>query len=80
MHVGEPGEEAGAVKVGVRADLEVDADAPRFKSERVVEAGTVAHHRAEHHLVVAALRAAEAAAHPRFQEHRAAFDDTSAEP
>ena len=34
----------------------------------------VAHHRAEHHLVVAALRAAQAAAHPGLHEHGAAFE------
>ncbi len=74
MGVGEPGEEARAVEVGVRADLEVDHDAARGEPQRIVEVRVVAHHGPEHHLVVAALRAAEAAAHPGLQEDRAALD------
>ena len=41
--------------------------------ERIVELRVVAHHRAEHHLVVAALRATESAAHPCFHEDGAPF-------
>jgi hypothetical protein len=54
--------------------LEVDLDAARHQPERIVEARAVAHHRAEHHLVVAALRAAEPAAHPGLEEHGAALE------
>ena len=71
--VGEPGEEAPAVQIGVGAALEIDAGAARHEAERVVEVRVVAHHGAKHHLVVAALRAAEAARHPGLHEHGAAF-------
>ena len=71
--VGEPREEAPAVEVGIRAGLEVDLGPAGDEPQRIVEVGVVAHHRAEHHLVVAALRAAEAAGHPRLEEDRAAL-------
>ena len=72
--VGEPGHEPRAVQVGVRGELEVRPHPARLETERIVEVRAVADHRAEHHLVVAALRAAEPAAHPGFHEHGAAFD------
>ena len=68
VRVGEPGDEARAVEVGVDAHLEVHARAGGDERQRIVEGGAVAHHRAEHHLVVAALRAAQPAAHPRLEE------------
>ena len=43
------------------------------QAERIVEAAVVADHRAEHHLVVRPLRAAEAAGHPGLEEDRDAF-------
>src|SRR6188472_839025 len=75
VRVGEPREKPCAVKIGVRANLEVDLDAARHEAERVVEMRAVAHHRTEHHLVVAALCAAEASAHERLDEHRLTFGE-----
>ena len=73
IRVGEIREEARAVEIRVRRDLKVNLDAARHEPERIVEVCVVAHHRAKHHLVVAALRATESPVHPRFHEHRAAF-------
>ena len=73
MDVREPGEETRAVEVGVHAGLKIDARAARREPKRIVEVSVVADHRPEHHLVVAALRATEPAAHPRLQEDCAAF-------
>ncbi len=67
-------EEARAIEIIVGADLEVDRIAFRLQAERIVEFRVVAHHGAEHHLVISALRAAQAAAHPCLHEHRAAFE------
>ena len=69
----EIGIEARAVEIGVGADLEIHGVAFGLQTNRVEEAGVVAHHRAEHHFIVAALRAAKAAAHPCLHEHGAAF-------
>ena len=67
-------EEAGAIEIFVDPDLEVDRDAFRFQPDRIVEARVVADLGAEHHFVIGALAAAEAARHPGFHEHRAAFE------
>ena len=67
------GEEAGAVEIVVGADLEVDGDALALQAERRIELVVVADLGAEHHFVIAALRAAEAARHPGFEEHRRPF-------
>ena len=69
----EIGIEARAVEIGIGPDLEIDGIAFGFEAHRVEEAGVVAHHRAEDHLVVAALCAAQPAAHPCLHEHGAAF-------
>ena len=69
----EVGEEAGAVEVGIGADLEVDLGAFALQPERREEAQMIMHLGAEHHLVIAALGAAETAGHPGFEEHRASF-------
>ena len=66
--VGEVAHEARAVEVRVHLGLEVDLHALGDEAERVVEARAVLHHRAEHHLVVGALRAALAAGHPGLDE------------
>ena len=68
-----PRDEARAVEVRVRARLEIDKDTPRRESQWIVEMGVVPDHRAEHHLIVAALRAAHSAAHPGLHEHRTAL-------
>src|ERR1700752_2687830 len=47
--------EARAIEISVRAGLEVDLGALGYQSQRVIELRAVLHHRAEHHLVVAAL-------------------------
>ena len=67
------GIEARAVEIGVGADLEIDGIAFRFQAGGIEEMGVVAHHGAEHHLVIAALGAAQAAAHPGFHEDGRAF-------
>ena len=69
----QPREEPRAVEIRVDLELEVDLRAFRHQRERVVERRVVANHRAEDHLVEAALRAADAAGHPRVDEHGAAF-------
>ena len=69
----EIGEEAGAVEVGIGADLEVGLGALAFQPKRRKEAHLVAHLGAEHHFVIGALGAAEPARHPRFEEDRASF-------
>src|SRR5215510_9602454 len=58
--VAEPGNEARAVEVRVDLRLEIDLRAFGRETERIVETRLVLHHRAKHHLVVAALGAAEA--------------------
>ena len=69
----QPGHEARAVQIRVRLELEVDFRAFRDQAQRVVERRVVFHHRAEDHLVVAALRASEAAGHPGIDEDRNPF-------
>ena len=66
--VREVGHEPRAVEVRVHLDLEVGLRAFAREPERVVERRLVLDHRAEHHLVVAALRAPEAGRHPRVDE------------
>ena len=73
---GEVGEEARAVEVGVHADLEVGLGALGLEPERIVDAGAVPHHGAEHHLVPGPLRAAQSAGQPGLEEDR----DALAEP
>ena len=73
MGVSEISGESGAVKVRIRDDLEIDLDAARYEPERIVKMRVVAHHRAEHHLVIAALRSAKSTVHPRLHEYRAAL-------
>ncbi len=68
------GVEARAVEIVVGADLEVDRVAFRFQPQRGVERRVVADLGAEHHLVIGALSAAEAAGHPGLHEHGAAFE------
>ena len=60
----EVADEAGAVEVGVDPHLEIDRGPLRLEPHHVVDARTVAHHRAEHHLVVGTDDAAQAAVHP----------------
>ena len=76
--MGEPGHEPRAVKIRVDLELKIDLRPFRHEAQRVVERRAVSHHRAEDHLVVAALGAAEPAGHPRVDEDRDAFVDTSA--
>jgi hypothetical protein len=68
VRVGEPHHEPRAVQVRVDLELEVDLRPFGDEAERVVEPRAVAHHRPEHHLVVAALGPADAAGHPRVDE------------
>ena len=72
--VGEIGKETCAVEVVVHANLEIDEDAFGFQADRRIEMSVVAHHGAEDHFVIRALRAAEAASHPCFHEDGAAFE------
>ena len=67
------GQESRAVQVGVHLALEVDLDPLRDQAQRILEAGAVPHHRAEHHLVPGALGPADPAGHPGLQEHRQAL-------
>lgn len=73
MDAGEVVHEAGAVEVGVGADLEVGGGAFRFEADELVDVAFVADERAEEHFIVAAEGAAEAAAHPCFQKRGRAF-------
>ena len=73
MAARQPGHEPRAVEIGVRLHLKVDLRAFGDESQRVVERHVIANHRAEDHLVVAALRASHAAGHPRVDEHRDAL-------
>ena len=66
--------EAAAVKIGIGADLEIDLGAFGDEAERVVEMAAVPYLGAEHHLVITALRAAEAAGHPGFRENGDALE------
>ena len=75
VSIGEPGDEARAIKVGVGANLEVHPHPLGHQAQRVIERRLVAHHGAEDHLVVPALGAAQAAGHPGFHEHRAALEE-----
>ncbi len=70
---GQPAEEAGPIEVVVDAHLEIHGRALGLQAERREEPGVVTHHRAEHHLVVGALGAAEAAGHPGLHEDGAAL-------
>ncbi len=71
--VRKPRNEARPVQIGVRAGLEIDQDTAGREAQRIVEMGAVPDHRPEHHLVVAALRASQPAAHPGLEEDRAAL-------
>src|SRR5438309_6643804 len=62
----EIGKEAGPVEVGIGADLEIDLRALAFETQRREQPQMVVHFCAEHHLVIAALGAAEPARHPGF--------------
>ena len=63
-----------SVQIGICAHLEVDLGPDRDQAKRVVEPGVVAHHRAEHHLVVPTLGAAVTPTQPGFHEHRTALE------
>ena len=54
-------------------DLEVDLGEFGREAERIEETAAVEHHRAEHHLVVRALCAPDAARHPGIEKHRDSF-------
>ena len=69
----QPRHEPRAVEVRIDLELEVDLRPFRRQAERVVDVRTVADHRAEHHLVIAALRPSDPARHPGVDEHRDAF-------
>ena len=70
----QPAVESRAIEIVVDPDLEIDRCAFALQPERRIEAVAIADLGAEHHFVIAALRAPQPARHPRFEKHRRAFE------
>ncbi|MCG3118330.1 MAG: hypothetical protein ALAOOOJD_00509 [bacterium] len=68
------GHETRAVQIRSRPALKIDGRAFRFQPNDVVKRAVVVHLGAEHHFIIRAQCAPEAARHPRLHENGNAFD------